>query len=908
MAHRIRTLAAACAVFLISCGGGDEPTQAPQSTTRRVALAAPYDAALATQLMDYAERGFAQYFPGPQKNQMAGGWTYRYYPSTGVYLFVDDVGQVYVMGGGFGARLAGVGEVSDFLRPLSGTVSGLTSSGLVLANGGTTLAVQPGVASFSFNAWLPLGTAYSLSVQAQPTGLSCSIINAQGQASTTAAAPAVVCGVGGDPLAPPDAVKTAEALDIFNVDPSGLGQVDNTGGATSGDAGDGGVGGGAGDGAPMSRARVTLTDANGRTASGLTDSNGRFLLRFPSSIFKPPYILRVIDGGGAIRTAVVTDAVPANMAVWANVNSLTDKIVSDALSPAIGGTDKSFDGGRIDTAKVAKAKSDMVAAVKSALAAAGITNTARLDAVRSRFAYDGTGVDAILDSVNHTRDPATGATQLRTKLATISNDAAGTEQPKLVTATAPLVAALVSLPNSEALTHNKLKRWTDEVNRCLALAAHMYSADSACVDADGSRLVRNDYRDNGKDFREDFRTLFSEFDGSAVTGSSLRSPKILFVSRTPGSAVDDIAHVQFTVVQPYVGPRGPNGPVPGAVEYPIVKVFKRDDGLTRALAGNWRLYGNRRVYDLMVEPRYYRVIQANPARLSSLPSYVHSSLRLVVLRNRWDRDRQAYVDANIRAVRVKGPGLPAAGMVLAPSTACGTSTYLALLNKVGSVPTGDQFASIVQNDFRLASVNLDGQRFSTPGTFFPTRDITVNQIPYLADFSPIRAYSLYTYEIFLRSNPGNTVPDAVETARILAPLMPPEAALKLPMTDVSPSLPLISFGAAAIPSGLAAVANWLNNPLAAPVSTASLYAEELDATKPNDPLKFYLIRSAVPGAYAARSVPSSQVLTVPTQASDPNCSSGRVPAYDGNTGVYREVTLSSYQGHARVYSSMAWNR
>ncbi len=907
MAHRVRILAAACAVSLVSCGGGeDEAAETPQAATRRVALAAPYDTALATQLLDYAERGYPQYFPGSQKNQIAGGLTYRYYPATGAFLIVDDAGQVYAMGGAFGPRLASLGVLGDFLRPLAGTISGLTASGLVLANGAATYAVPVGAANFSFSAWLPVGTAYNLSVKSQPAGLSCSISNAQGAAGPAAATPAVVCGVGGDPLAPTEAVKTTEAADLFAVDSSGLGQVDTSGGG--GDSGDGGVGGAAGDGAPMARARVTLTDANGRTASGLTDGNGRFLLRFPTALFKPPYILRVIDGGGAIRTAAITDAVPGNMTVWANVNSLTDKVVSDALNPAVNGTDKAFDGSRIDTAKVAKAKSDMVAAVKSALAAAGITNTSRLDPVRSRFAYDGTGVDAILDSVSHTREPATGATQLRTKLATISNDASGTEQPRLVTITAPLSTALVSLPSSEALTHIKLKRWTDEVNRCLALPAHMYGADAACVDTDGSRLVRTDYRDNGKDFREDFRTLFSEFDGSPVAGSSLRSPKILFVSRSAGSAVDDLAHVQFTVVQPYVGPRGPNGPVPGAVEYPIVKVFKRDDGLARALAGNWRLYGNRRVYDLAVEPRYYRLIQANPARLSTFPSYVHSSLRLVVLRNRWDRDRQAYVDANIRAVRVKGPGLPAVGIVLAPSVACGTSTYLALLNKVGSVPTNDQYASIVQNDFRLASVSLDGIRFPTPGGYFPTRDITVNQIPYLADFSPIRAYSLYTYEIFLRSNPGNAVPDAVETARILAPLMPPEAALKLPMTDVTPSVPLISQGAAAIPAGLAGVANWLNNPLAAPVSTASLYAEELNPARPNDPTKFYLIRSVVPGAYAARSVPSSQLLIVPTESTDSNCSSGRVPAYDGNTGVYREVTLSSYQGHARVFSSMAWNR
>jgi hypothetical protein len=224
------------------------------------------------------------------------------------------------------------------------------------------------------------------------------------------------------------------------------------------------------------------------------------------------------------------------------------------------------------------------------------------------------------------------------------------------------------------------------------------------------------------------------------------------------------------------------------------------------------------------------------------------------------------------------------------------------------VPTTSATTAIVQNDFRLASVLATGQKFAVPGSYFPTRDIAINAIPYVADFSPIRAYSRYSFEIFLRTNPGNTTPDTIESVRILAPLMPPDIVLNLPMNDVGPSIGLVTFGAPAIPANSAFAVNWTNNLQAAPVGTASLYAEEFNSAQPANATLFFSIRTAVPGAYAVKAVPSSQLVTVPAVDSDPNCTSGRVAAFDGATGVYREVTVSSLQSHSRVYSSMGWNR
>lgn len=67
---------------------------------------------------------------------------------------------------------------------LGGTVSGLSASGLVLANSGQKLAVSSGAGSFSFGSILTSGSAYAVTVQTQPAGETCSVSDGGGTAGT----------------------------------------------------------------------------------------------------------------------------------------------------------------------------------------------------------------------------------------------------------------------------------------------------------------------------------------------------------------------------------------------------------------------------------------------------------------------------------------------------------------------------------------------------------------------------------------------------------------------------------------------------------------------------------------------------------------------------------------------------
>ncbi len=69
---------------------------------------------------------------------------------------------------------------ADQTYPLSGSISGLTASGLVLANGTDTLPVSSGATGFMMPTAVPYGSAYAVTVQQQPTGLTCTPGNATG--------------------------------------------------------------------------------------------------------------------------------------------------------------------------------------------------------------------------------------------------------------------------------------------------------------------------------------------------------------------------------------------------------------------------------------------------------------------------------------------------------------------------------------------------------------------------------------------------------------------------------------------------------------------------------------------------------------------------------------------------------
>jgi uncharacterized repeat protein (TIGR03803 family) len=83
---------------------------------------------------------------------------------------------------------------SDQSYNVGGTISGLVSSGLVLVNGSDALAVKPAASSFTMPTAVAYTSTYGVTVQTQPTGLTCSVSNGMGtMGSATVTNIAVTC-------------------------------------------------------------------------------------------------------------------------------------------------------------------------------------------------------------------------------------------------------------------------------------------------------------------------------------------------------------------------------------------------------------------------------------------------------------------------------------------------------------------------------------------------------------------------------------------------------------------------------------------------------------------------------------------------------------------------------------------
>ncbi|MBS0447357.1 MAG: hypothetical protein JSR59_15565 [Proteobacteria bacterium] len=93
------------------------------------------------------------------------------------------------------AVLAALGACGGGNGQISGTISGLTSSGLVLSDDTDTLTIASGATSFSFPTLLTDGDSYDVHVTTQPAGLYCTVANGSGtvSASTPSADITVTC-------------------------------------------------------------------------------------------------------------------------------------------------------------------------------------------------------------------------------------------------------------------------------------------------------------------------------------------------------------------------------------------------------------------------------------------------------------------------------------------------------------------------------------------------------------------------------------------------------------------------------------------------------------------------------------------------------------------------------------------
>lgn len=218
---------------------------------------------------------------------------------------------------------------------------------------------------------------------------------------------AAACGGGGGDAAGPAPAPLAAMADSFGrqLAEAEFGQ---------GDSRAAGVDGTAAEGAALANAPVTITDSNGRVASGLTDGQGYYRLRVDD--FVAPLVGSVTRPDGSAWRAVSVAAVRPRAFLTLNLTPLTDKLASD-IAVAAGQAGSA----RLTPAMVAANPGALPAALQrlrellqAQIAGAGL-QLSSFDPGAQPFRPDRTGMDAVLELMQAGRD-ATGATTLAPKV------------------------------------------------------------------------------------------------------------------------------------------------------------------------------------------------------------------------------------------------------------------------------------------------------------------------------------------------------------------------------------------------------------------------------------------------------------------------------------------------------------
>lgn len=128
---------------------GLQPAPGDLSARKQILATAPTRLVTATELFDWAEREYPQYFPSRQVNRQLDPYVYRYYPESGNHAALAG-DRIYVQGPVSGGGLLFVGTLEDYSCRASPTLCGetprncnLPASWAVLGNTCTPNAGQP---------------------------------------------------------------------------------------------------------------------------------------------------------------------------------------------------------------------------------------------------------------------------------------------------------------------------------------------------------------------------------------------------------------------------------------------------------------------------------------------------------------------------------------------------------------------------------------------------------------------------------------------------------------------------------------------------------------------------------------------------------------------------------------------
>lgn len=664
-------------------------------------------------------------------------------------------------------------------------------------------------------------------------------------------------------------------------------------------------------GQAMAGATITLKDANGVSASKTADAAGSYT--FDVTNLMAPFVITATVQVGDTQltlTSMLAEKPAAGSNGVANVTPLTNAMAA-LLAP--NGNPEELTATGVSKTAVTKAKLDDVAAkiraaIENILKEAGLDST-KFDPVSTVFTANRLGADRVLELV---RVEVTGQGVSLTNPSAL-DDGSGSASVQITPATT-VVAKLPAPPAGTML--DALDHLATLLDACFADAPEVRvtaqtagGVPTAISAACNAVPMAANYKSGGYNALARYAGLLKSAD---FTGAKFSKPERLFTSATTGS-------VFFRL--PYKTAAGAGGIITdiAAQTNPVGKTYQ------------WEIVGNQRDYDSTVDARLDNINQLNPnnTQESSKDQY-RVGLRLFF--NPLNTAGQ-----NVQTVRVKGPGLPAAGVVMHRSAICGTNDYMTITNKTGSLVAGSANAPILSNGgasnaFKLAGEMKSGAYdWTKVGAFSSWRDTPMSDV----DLAAIPSFAEYTWELWTfgtgrsyRADITNATPANITYKQRLTSRPPAVSSLKtLAWNSIDANDYLNPASVLAAPQ-TAVTLSWKST--AEPVDQAFVFGQRNAAAVGTTPASFVRI-SADTSATGVKVSESSKTVTT---VSDPagtaslagmtgaippvvNCASAQFPAFDAVAGTkiatasyatYRDLTVRS-RGHslARKYVTNAWS-
>ena len=449
-------------------------------------------------------------------------------------------------GAGSGSGSGGGGSSSD---TIGGTISGLTASGLTLADGSQTVSPSANATSFTFPTAVASGTSYSVTVSAQPSGETCSVANGSGTISANVTNVQLACAANN-------------------------------------------LSGTAATGSPIAGATVTLVDSTGKQVTVQTAANGQYSLS--TSGLTPPFLVKVVtasaspNGYGSGTTFYgVSDQASPNVI---NITPLTDLIIRNwyAAQSTPVGIATAFSNPAANplpsVAEVQLIQAVVLDIVQPLLQAQGVSPVG-LDLVSGTFAADGKGIDAALDQIKPityntagttatlTLSPATNVTQATTVTAT-----AGATQ--VVTTTSDASGTVSSSDTSTVVptTPGEAAALTGVETTLNSLAALINSKGTALQASDVVPLIDTSFLNGGATGTQQAKQIVN-LAASGMTVNALTVTRIASYDAT-NNLIGVVGSVESTV-------NGVTVMSPIGLGANVGMIFKQESN------GSWLLYGDQ---------------------------------------------------------------------------------------------------------------------------------------------------------------------------------------------------------------------------------------------------------------------------------------------------------------------------